>query len=188
MMMNPLVPNAVVAKTFLGMLNPDGVFTFQTFDDDKDRKNMSLARVLHGTLDQHIDELTRLQQQGAGAFVMVNAGDGVVHSGSKTCRCTSNVTKVRSLFADLDGAPLEPLLECSPPDIVVESSPGKWHAYYLTSDCPLSEFPLRQKQIAQKFNSDPKVCDLPRVMRVPGFWHQKETPFQTRITFPEQQP
>lgn len=180
-----LIPNIADAKAFISMLAPEGIVTLQTFDDDKVRKNMGLARVFHGTLDQYINELTRLQQQGAGVFVMVNKGDGVIHTGNKTCRCASNVIRVRSLFADLDGAPLEPLLECSQPDIIVESSPGKWHCYYLTDDCPLDEFTLRQKQIAQKFKSDHSVHDLPRVMRLPGFWHQKDTPFMSRIIFPE---
>ena len=184
-MTNQLTPNAAVAKAFIKMVAPEGIVTFQTFHDDKVRKNLGLARVFHGTLDQYLDTLVRLQQQGAGVFMMVNAGDGVVHAGEKTCRTTASVIHVRSLFADLDGAPLEPLLECSQPDIIVESSPGKWHCYYLTSDCPLNEFSLRQKQIAQKFNSDPKVHDLPRVMRLPGFWHQKDTPFMSRIIFPE---
>jgi hypothetical protein len=180
-----LTPNAAAAQAFIKMHAPTGIITLQTFDDDKVRKNMGLARVFHGTLDQYLDELTRLQQQGAGVFMMINEGDGVIHAGNKTCRTAANVIKVRSLFADLDGAPLEPLLQCSQPDIIVESSPGKWHAYYLTSDCPLDAFKLRQQQIAQKFNSDPKVCDLPRVMRLPGFWHQKDTPFMSRIIFPE---
>jgi hypothetical protein len=179
-----LTPNAAAARGFINMLAPKGVVTLQTFDDNKVRKNMSLARVFHGTLDQYLNDLTTLQQQGVGVFIMVNEGDGVTHAGNKTCRCTSNVIRVRSLFADLDGAPLEPLLECSQPDIIVESSPGKWHCYYLTGDCPLNEFTPRQKQIAQKFNSDPKVHDLPRVMRLPGFWHQKDTPFMSRIIFP----
>ncbi len=180
-----LPPNAAVAQKFIEMLAPEGIVTFQTFDDDKVRKNFGLARVFHGTLNQYLDELTRLQQQGAGVFMMVNEGDGVIHPGEKTCRTTASVIHVRSLFSDLDGSPLEPLRECSHPDIIVESSPGKWHAYYLTNDCPLAAFKLRQQQIAQKFNSDPKVCDLPRVMRIPGFWHQKVTPFMSRIIYPE---
>lgn len=167
------------------MLDSQGIFTFQTFDDDNERKSGGLARVFHGTLAEYIDTLTRLQQQGAGVFVMVNKGDGVAHPGSKTCRTTKNVVAVRALFADLDGSPLEPVLNDLHPDIIVESSPGKWHAYWLTRDCPLEAFSQRQQQIAKKFNADPSVCDLPRVMRLPGFWHQKKTPFMTRITYPE---
>jgi len=184
-MTTKLTPIAAAARAFIKLLAPDGIVTFQTFDDDKVRKNMSLARVCHGTLDQYLDDLTKLQQQGAGVFVMVNQGDGIIHPGDKTCRTAKNVVAVRAVFADLDGSPLDPVLKALPPDIVIESSPDRFHTYWVTNDCPLAEFPQRQKQIALKFSSDPKVCDLPRVMRLPGFFHQKGTPFMTRIIFPE---
>jgi hypothetical protein len=183
--MKNLKPDISMAQSFLKMLAPEGVVTFQTFDDSKIRKSPALAHIFHGRPEQHFEALAELNQQGAGVFVMVNRGDGVIHEGFKTCRTAGNVTKVRALFADLDGSPLQPLLDCYEPDIVVESSPGKWHAYYLTDDCPLDEFPLRQKQIAQKFNSDPSVHDLPRVMRLPGFFHQKDIPFMSRVISPE---
>lgn len=176
-----LVPDLDQAQRFLAALDPGLVFTFQTFDDNADRKDFRLAKVLHGTLAEHQAELTKLQQQGAGVFVMVNRGDGVVHKGKKTCRCAASVVAVRALFVDLDGAPLKPVLEALKPDIVAESSPGRWHAYWLTNDCPLEEFTLRQKQIAERFSGDPTVCDLPRVMRMPGFWHQKQEPFLTKL-------
>ncbi len=180
-----LPPCAAEAHAFINMLAPDGIVTFQTFNEDKIRKNMGMARVMHGTLTQFWDELVLLNQRGAGIFFMVNQGDGIIHPGDKTCRTAKNVLAVRSLFADLDGAPLEPVLEALPPDIVIESSPRRYHTYWLTSDCPLDDFTLRQSQIALKFSSDKSVCDLPRVMRLPGFLHQKATPFMTRIIFPE---
>ena len=130
---------------------------------------------MHGTLEERGDALWDLNQRGAGVFVMVNAGDG---GGRKA----NNVVRVRALFADLDGAPLEPVLAVPlHPHIVVESSPQRYHAYWLVNDCPLEDFTRLQSAIAAKFGSDPKVKDLPRVMRVPGFWHQKGVPFQTRI-------
>lgn len=180
-----LSPNPAAAQAFINLLAPAGIVTFQTFDDDKVRKNMGLARVFHGTLDQYLDDLTTLQQQGAGVFIMVNQGDGIIHPGNKTCRTAKNVLAVRAVFADLDGSPLAPVLQPLTPDIVVESSPDRYHTYWLTNDCPLDQFKQRQSQIALKFSSDPKVCDLPRVMRLPGFWHQKDTPFMTRVMFPE---
>jgi hypothetical protein len=173
-----LIPNVAAAKGFLDALDPAGIFTFQTFDDDKNRKDRSLARILHGTLDQHLQTLIRLQQQGAGVFVMVNQGDG-------QGRSAANVLCVRAHVLDLDGAPLEPVMESElPPHIVVESSPDKWHAYWLVEDCPLQEFKARQHALAARFNGDMAVCDLPRVMRLPGFWHQKGVPFQTRLVKP----
>lgn len=182
--MSKLVPDLAQTTDFLDRLDPGCVFTFQTFDDSKERKSRSMARVLHGTIDQHHAALTQLQQQGAGVFVMVNRGDGVIHPGDKTCRTAKNVITVRSFFVDLDGSPIEPVLEALHPDIVVESSPGRWHGYWLTYDCPLTDFRTRQQQIAEKFAGDPKVIDLPRVMRLPGFFHQKAAPFMTHMTYP----
>ena len=50
------------ANSFLQMLDPDAkFFTFQTFDDDKDRKDTRLSRVLHGSLEEHWDELVDLE-------------------------------------------------------------------------------------------------------------------------------
>ncbi|WP_179190124.1 DNA-primase RepB domain-containing protein [Hydrogenophaga sp. IBVHS1] len=180
-MSNVLTPDITQANHFLDLLGADDAFTFQTFDDNGNRKDGRLARVFHGTLDQHLPKLSRLQQQGAGVFVMVNEGDGVIHADSATCRTTKNVVSVRALWVDLDGSPLQPVLDAHDPDIVVESSPNRWHAYWLTNDCARADFKLRQQQIAAKFKGDPKVCDLPRVMRLPGFWHQKSEPFMTRL-------
>jgi hypothetical protein len=111
-------------------------------------------------------------------FVTVNETDG-------KGRATTNIVRVRATFVDLDGAPLEPVTTHRiPPHIVIESSPDRWHAYWLTVDCPLKDFKIAQKRLASQFNGDPSVCDLPRVMRLPGFLHQKGEPFMTKIIFP----
>ncbi|MBK7793121.1 MAG: hypothetical protein IPJ62_11745 [Betaproteobacteria bacterium] len=48
---------------------------------------------------------------------------------------------MRAVFLDLDGAPLAPVLAAGlEPHIVVESSPGKFHVYWQTDDCPLDQF------------------------------------------------
>ncbi|MBX3674324.1 MAG: hypothetical protein KF776_15205 [Burkholderiales bacterium] len=155
--------------------------TFQTFDDGP-QKRPNLNRVLHGTLVQHHAVLVDLNTHGAGIFVMVNRGDGIVHSGRKTCRTKENVIAVRSLFVDLDGAPLQPLLDCPvPPDVVVESSPGRFHGYWIGAECPLEAFTPSQVALARRFGGDESASDLPRVMRLPGFLHQKGDPFMTKI-------
>ena len=90
--------------------------------------------------------------------------------------------KVRALFVDFDGAPLEPVLQCGmPPQIAVDSSPGRYHAYWLVSDCPLQDFTRIQVALAEKFGGDPSVKDLPRVMRLPGFCHRKAEPVLTTV-------
>ena len=160
------------ARAFLAQLGSG--FTFQTFDDTS-RHRAGMTRVLHGSLAQHGATLARLNASGAGVFVMVNAGDG-------KARKAGNVQSVRACFADLDGAPLAPV-QAFPlqPHIIVESSPGRWHAYWLTEGAPLALFKPMQHAIAQRFGADPKVCDLPRVMRLPGFFHCKGEPFLSRV-------
>lgn len=197
-MTRALAPDLTHAKRFLELLEPEGRFTFQTFADRENLKRQfegrdgrqrtfdPLARVFHGTLEEHADELISLNEQGAGVFVMVNEGDGVVHEGRRTCRTNGNVIRVRANFVDLDGAPLEPVLSCPrPPDIVVESSRGKWHAYWLT-ECKREDFGPAQAALAEKFGGDKSVVDLARVMRLPGFFHNKSgEPVMTRLLRPE---
>jgi hypothetical protein len=159
------------ADTFLRLLGDR--HTFQTFDDTGRRANLS--RVLHGTLAEHAHALSALNARGAGVFVMVNAGDG-------KGRRRENVRAVRALFVDLDGAPLGPVM-VGPlaPHCIVETSPGRWHAYWCVADCALEDFKTLQKALAARSNADPKVCDLARVMRVPGFDHRKRQPFRSHI-------
>lgn len=149
---------------------------FQTFDDSS-AKRRDLAQVMPGNLGQHAAALKRLNAAGAGVFVVVNATDG-------QGRRAGNVTHTRALFVDLDGAPLDPLTACDiEPHLIVESSPGKWHAYWLLRPIAAhaDTFKRYQHAIAARFGGDPSVCDLPRVMRLPGFIHRKGEPFQTRI-------
>ena len=40
------------ARKFLTLLAPDEKFTFQTFDDNQERKDPSITSVRHGTLEQ----------------------------------------------------------------------------------------------------------------------------------------
>ena len=169
------------AKTFIDMIAPDGLVTFQTFDDNRDRKDPGLTSVRHGTLEQHFEHLVRYSEKGAGVFVVINKTD-------LRGRTEKNVEKVRACFCDLDGVPLQPVLNHElEPSILVESSKERWHTYYIARDVSLEAFTELQHAIADEFDGDHACCDLPRVMRLAGFLHQKvkngirSEPFMTRI-------
>jgi RepB DNA-primase from phage plasmid len=153
-------------------------FTFQTFADVETGDGRRLVRVLHGSLNQHFDTLSALNAVGAGIYVTVNQTDG---KGRKT----ENITQVRAQFVDLDGAPLAPVLEWSlKPRIVIETSPSRFHAYWLVAkevSTDFDGFRERQRQLAKLFNADPKCIDLPRVLRLAGFNHRKAAPFRCRV-------
>ena len=160
-------PDFEEAQAFLDLLDKNAQFwTFQTFDDDADRKAQSLARVLHGTLEDHFDTLAALQKRGAGVFVTINETDG-------KGRGKGNIISVRAQYIDLDGADLRPVRDWLEPDIICATSPGRWHAYWLVRDTPLEKFSAVQKYLIRAFDAD-NVHDLPRVMRLPGFLHQKK--------------
>jgi hypothetical protein len=166
-----LAPEAALA--FLDALAPGGVFVFQSFPDRKTAGRG--GRTLVGTAASATQWLREGNQKGHAVCVTINKVKG-------RRRASHDVCAIRALFVDLDGAPLGPVLAAPvPPSILVESSPGRFHAYWLIDELPLSEFTRAQKQLAERFGGDPSVCDLPRVMRLPGYWHQKGTPFVSTL-------
>jgi len=144
---------------------------FRTFDDDKAGRP-ALARKLSGTLASVVGELSALNAAGAGVFAVINRGG----------QTASEITHVIAVFADTDGADLDAIMRCGLElHFVVESSPGRWHCYWLVDGLPLLEFAGVQRAIAAKFGTDPSVCDLSRVMRLPGFDHRKGNPFRVQL-------
>lgn len=168
------------ATRFLDALDSEAeVFTFQTFDDKGLRGE--LARTIHGSIDEVFDTLSRLNDQGAGIFVTVNETDG-------TARKVENIVRVRAVFADFDPPKTRPAPARYPlePHIVVESSPGKHHVYWLSADLSLDAFTPTQKALITALGSDPAPNDLPRVMRLPGFDHHKtDIPYRVRLIHAE---
>jgi len=182
---SPLCPEAPQpelhqAQRLLDAVGPP--FCFQAFDDRG--RHRALAQTLHGTLAELAPRLTQLNRRGAGISFTVNA----VAPGKP--RKIEYVTRVRALFADADDPARLPEIAAAialfglAPSLTVETSPGKRHFYWLCDNCPLENFTGVQKALAAKLGTDPAVCDLPRVMRLPGFYHMKREPFLVRLVTP----
>jgi len=173
-----------------------GFKTFQTFSDNKDFKSktnltrqVSIKENVYPSGDFDFTQpvmdaniiigLEKLNELGAGIYMTIAETDG-------RGRKTENITKIRSCFADLDEVPLPKSFE-ERPSMIVETSPGKHHVYYFTVldddhyGVPLQAFRPLQESIAKKFGGDPVVKDLPRILRVPGFFHNKKEPFMSRV-------
>jgi RecA-family ATPase len=174
------------AETYLQYLDPDAdEFTFQSFTDSDEKKKAyavdprtgkiidPLAKVFHGSLKKCWAPLVDLSRQGAGIFVTVN------RTTLRGPRNQQGITDVRAYFADCDGVSQNQIRSSIEavaliPHIGVKSSNGKYHVIWCVSDAPLGNFRDTQKKVAALFGSDPSVCDLPRVIRLPGFPHQKD--------------
>lgn len=168
------------AQKFLEKLggSTEEVHTFQSFDDDqsleREQKRGWLTKMITGTFEQVKEELIELNRKGAGIFVTVNKTDD---EGRKA----ENIIALRALFADKDEGDL-PALKIEP-SILVQSKRGLQPYFVLVQNESLEKFTPAQAALAAHLASDPKIKDLCRVMRLPGFLHLKEPndPFLVRL-------
>jgi len=170
------------AKQFLSALSShdDGtVFSFQTLYDVKPEHDVErriaeekrLTRVIHGRFEEVVDELIEMNRKGAGVFVCVNRTNGMGLRGK-------DVDRIRSFFVDDDTDHLRSDQLTLPPSIVVRSKRGN-HFYWLASNGTAKDhFGPAQKALAEKFATDKSVFNLNRVMRMPGFMHNKGDPYK----------
>lgn len=173
------------AKQFLDTLG-DGQYVFQTFSDKKaDDTEEAKAevkraiRVLIGSPEEHGDLLSALNDNNtAGVFVQVNDG---------TARGAEHIHTVRVVFVDLDDPDtveksLQHIRKHMPePSIMVQTSKKKFHLYWVVTNCELDDFEAIQTQLATTYNGDKSMKNLDRVMRIPGFFHQKGEPFKVKL-------
>ena len=138
---------------------------FQTFDDQKQRMDSSLARTIFGSLKQCCARLDDYQRRGAGAFVTVAAMQG-------KRRVNAQWAAARAVFKEDDeGISLDPPLD---PHLVIESSPNKRHVYFMTTTTDRAAWSAVQATVVDRYGSDPNAKDLARVLRLAGSLHQKD--------------
>jgi hypothetical protein len=160
-------------ETFLSLLDSKApAFTFQTFDDDKGRRNPALLNVLHGALPSQNEKLRLLNRRGAGIFVTINETDGCA-------RRAENIIRVRAIWQDDDEGydgnfPFQPSL-------VVSTSPGKFQRLWLAAGLSKEEHAGLMRTMVARYGSDKNAADISRVLRLPGFTHNKGEPYLVRI-------
>lgn len=161
------------ARRFIAALAGEGArIAWQTFDDNKSRKDKSLAwRLPCCPLAGVQSELTSRNTRGAGVYLTVNDTGGSARVED------TPVVGLRALFIDCDGTAELPQAWALPPSIVVQRDATHWHAYWLlVPDEAVDRFTAAQTVLAAHYRTDWTISDLPRVMRVPGFRHCKAAP------------
>ncbi|MGA7324702.1 MAG: hypothetical protein WBX25_09525 [Rhodomicrobium sp.] len=167
------IQDVAAAAEFLGIFG--GIHTFQTFDDNAQRKDRSLTRVLHGEFLRHAQELIELNERGAGIFFTVSETDG-------RGRRLENIVRPRALIQDNDenwrgSFPIEP-------SILVHTSTTqfpKTQAYWLSQDLSSDDFSAIMPRIVKDYGCDRQAKDICRVFRIPGFKHCKRNAQIVRI-------
>jgi hypothetical protein len=93
-------------------------------------------------------------------------------------RRKENLVKINSWAIDIDGGEkpyhLEKLTSVCYPSLVIETKNG-YHAYWNAKDATQENFEaIVSDRLVPFFNADKKAKDLARILRVPGYLHQKD--------------
>ena len=163
--------NKDMAIGFLAGLDPNATrFTFQFLSDGAG----GYAEIFHGTLDEVWAKVKVLNtaRRGVGVFVTINETD---FKG----RSSTNILRARAIFVDADS--VEQMERCmkvfaacgANPSMAVKS--GRGAHFYFCTDVPRDQFSALQTSVIAKVGTDAAVKDLPRVMRLPGTLHLKNS-------------
>jgi hypothetical protein len=123
-----------------------------------------------GMISATPDSLEHWNQRGFGIFATVQRFQGP--------RRIENLVAIQAWAVDLDGgdkAAQRRRLLSSPliPSSVVETKNG-YHAYWYAIDARADRYRAIVGRLVEYFGGDPNARDLARVLRVPGFLHQKD--------------
>lgn len=173
-----LTCNFDLAKRFLEYLDKNAQkFCFQPY-----KSKFARAPIID-TLEGAWFEICKLDAAEFNISVAINDTDG-------ERRNTENVTRIRAVWQDDDGCSASdnyPL----PPSVVVQTSSGKYHRYWLVEDYwPTDEqgradFKAVMSVMTDVHGNDPQARDISRVMRLPGTFHRKQEPTRAMILFPQ---
>ena len=130
------------------------------------------AHTLAALDDKYIKRMVRSNINGFNIFVTINEMNN--NQGSK--RGNELCTMFRAIFADDDtkkGLKDYPLA----PSMIVETSPGKYHVYWLLKPdrkIDRDQYERIQQGLVNHYGGDANARDIARVLRVPGFVNLKE--------------
>lgn len=132
-------------------------------------------------------ELSKLNQDSNGIFFCVNEIDR--NRDPNRQRTKVMLCCIRAVWADDDNVRPEPRTDFPiPPNIVVETSPGKFHYYWLTNTDNLIQWGQVMNNIINQFDCDGNAKDLVRVLRLPGFQHHKNESFRSHAYLGSKEP
>ena len=158
-------------QDFLSLLDPtQDKFLFCCYhEQDKEKQ----AHIFYGKYEQYEKLLHKHNSQGYGIYIAVN------YTKSKG-RKLADIMHPRAIFQDDDKGfegeyPIEP-------NIVVNTSPGKYQRYWFIDQADIDspwdqeswhEWEGIEQRLIQDYGNDQSVKDRARVLRLPGFIHNK---------------
>jgi len=150
-------------------------YYIQTFDD----KGKDLSLLAHGKPKNFTSaRLIELNKLGAGIYFTPNQ--------FPNRRLQEQCAGINAWFIDMDYDKKEQwarLMECPlSPSIIVETR-NSYHCYWLAKDGKIDNFDKIIRGLIKYFHADESCKDNSRVLRIPGFFHNKQEPYMVTIKF-----
>ena len=135
-------------------------------------------------------ELQSAQHNGFGVYFTMNEGNGLAVPDSDNLNCgkRTNITKLKTLAIDTDDADARALeaelikLKLTP-TFIIETSPNRYHFYFLLDTAQAESENLwmweaLQKKLASLVPKlDQSLADINQLLRLPTFYNLKKRPF-----------
>ena len=157
-------------KRYMRLLDPDAdEIMVQYYEEPKGSNGYQ------GHRPHYISRLNSLhdqQEHRCGIAAMVNV--------SPEGRKYSDDMTIRAVYCEADDGLPEGGFSAFPlePSMIVESSPGKYHMYWIVDreqgELSVADFRQIIHTMIAEYGSDPGAKDPTRVLRLPGTWHQKD--------------
>ena len=166
-------PHLAIAQAFVKLITgqDEPIIRIRAIDDNKARKLPSAEE--SGTIDQLWPAIEAAQANGYGVFLLPNLCG---YSGTKDFVEDEDATEFLTLFCDHDGN--TPSAWHRQPDVLVNTSPGRDHSYWLIDAIRDPEkWAHAQRRLIAHYKSDPAIKNPSRLMRLPGTLHLKGKPF-----------
>ena len=164
---------SITAQEFvLRFLNPEDKLCGRNFDDKKrgDKYPPIMWDVEAGKFSTIEESLAKYNLKGYGIFFVVNSGG----------QTDSQIVRINAHFIEIDDKDFEEQMELIkkfpvPPSIIVKTRKS-YHVYWLMKDAKVELFREVQTKLIAWFGSDKTIINESRVMRLPGFYHNKQEP------------
>jgi hypothetical protein len=133
--------------------------------DDKKRKT--------GVIEIPRADAKRYNDDGYGIFYTPNS-----FNAARRIDC---LVRINYWYIDIDkvdkSEAMEEIMNCPAiPSFVVETKSG-FHCYWEAIDATIQNFNEIEERLIHHFKADKQVKDIPRLLRVPGYYHHKGEPF-----------
>ncbi len=143
-----------------------------------DERNDGVPWHFQCSFEEAYPKLQDRQSQNWGVYFTVNELDQSLDVPRK--RTKKMLKRIRAVFCEFDNKTDIPKFPLKP-SIVVQTSEGKYHFYWLTTTENLEEWAGVQQCIVNNYGGDKNAKDLTRYLRIPGFLHCKREPHEVLL-------